>query len=109
MTNECIADWLRNIKEKYIHGGNEELDARRRLVIDSAIDRLRKQQEEINHLKAERDLAARKIADLKARARIKMKLSEGTSAYYTGTFNAYLTALEIVRPSKRRKRNDNNP
>ena len=43
MDNECIANWLKNIKEKYIHGGDEALDTTRKLAIDIAIERLRKQ------------------------------------------------------------------
>lgn len=40
MNDECIANWLKSIKEKYIHGGDEALDATRRLAIDKAIERL---------------------------------------------------------------------
>ena len=40
MNDECIANWLKSIKEKYIHGGDEAIDATRRLAIDKAIERL---------------------------------------------------------------------
>ena len=46
MDNECIASWLKSIKEKYIHGGDEALDSTRKLAIDLAIERLNKQQAE---------------------------------------------------------------
>lgn len=36
---ECI-EWLENIKEKYIHGGDEMFDAKRKEAIDYAIKKL---------------------------------------------------------------------
>lgn len=47
MDNKCIASWLKNIKEKYVHGGDESLDDTRRLAIDTAIKRLEEQQNTI--------------------------------------------------------------
>lgn len=41
--NEAIA-WLANIKEKYIHGGDEEFDECRKESIDMAINALRQPQ-----------------------------------------------------------------
>ena len=41
--NDAIA-WLANIKEKYIHGGDEEFDECRRESIDMAIKALRQPQ-----------------------------------------------------------------
>ena len=41
MDNECISNWLKSIKEKYIHVGDEGLDDTRRLAIDTAIKRLK--------------------------------------------------------------------
>ena len=47
MDNECIASWLKSIKEKYLHGGDESLDDTRILAIDTAIKRLEEQQNTI--------------------------------------------------------------
>ena len=49
MDNECVANWLKDIKEKYLHGGDETLDTTRKLAIDLAIERLKKQQEDMNN------------------------------------------------------------
>lgn len=40
MTNEEAIKWLISIKEKYIHGGDEEFDRNRRIAIDIAIKSL---------------------------------------------------------------------
>ena len=63
MDNECIANWLKSIKEKYIHGGDEALDSTRKLAIDLAIERLNKQQAEIDRLKAEQTKKGHWIID----------------------------------------------
>lgn len=34
--------WLKQIKEKYIHGGDESFDEKRKQAIDIAIERLQK-------------------------------------------------------------------
>jgi hypothetical protein len=34
--------WLKQIKEKYIHGGDESFDKKRKQAIDIAIERLQK-------------------------------------------------------------------
>lgn len=34
--------WLNQIKEKYIHGGDEEFDEKRKEAIEIAIEKLRK-------------------------------------------------------------------
>lgn len=47
MDNECVASWLKSIKEKYVHGGDESLDDTRKLAIDTAIERLKEQQNTI--------------------------------------------------------------
>ena len=45
MIDKCEAiAWLANIKEKYIHGGDEEFDECRRKSIDMAIKALRQPQ-----------------------------------------------------------------
>lgn len=45
MNDKCEAiAWLANIKEKYIHGGDEEFDECRRESIDMAIKALRQPQ-----------------------------------------------------------------
>ena len=45
MNDKCEAiAWLANIKEKYIHGGDEEFDEWRRESIDMAIKALRQPQ-----------------------------------------------------------------
>ena len=41
MTNEEAIKWLIAIKEKYIHGGDEEFDRNRRIAIDIAIKALK--------------------------------------------------------------------
>ena len=41
MSNKEAAQWLEAIKEKYIHGGDEEYDRCRREALDIAIDALR--------------------------------------------------------------------
>ena len=38
MTDKECAEWLQAIKEKYIHGGDEGFDAKRREAIDHAIE-----------------------------------------------------------------------
>ena len=40
MTREEAAKWLMRIKEKYIHGGDEAFDARRREALDMATEAL---------------------------------------------------------------------
>lgn len=40
MTDEEAIKWLAAIKDKYIHGGDEEFDRNRRLAIDIAIKAL---------------------------------------------------------------------
>ncbi|MBO4543902.1 MAG: hypothetical protein J5725_12070, partial [Bacteroidales bacterium] len=40
MTDKECAEWLQAIKEKYIHGGDEGFDAKRREAIDHAIELL---------------------------------------------------------------------
>ena len=34
--------WLKQIKEKYIHGGDESFDEKRKKAIDIAVERLQK-------------------------------------------------------------------
>lgn len=41
MTNEEAIKWLSAIKDKYIHGGDEEFDEKRRIAIDIAIRALK--------------------------------------------------------------------
>lgn len=41
MTDEEAIKWLTAIKDKYIHGGDEEYDRNRRIVIDIAIKALK--------------------------------------------------------------------
>lgn len=43
MTNEDAIKWLERIKEKYIHGGDEGFDEKRREAIDTAIECLKKE------------------------------------------------------------------
>ena len=40
MTDEEAVKWLTAIKDKYIHGGDEEFDRNRRIAIDTAIKAL---------------------------------------------------------------------
>ena len=42
MTNDETIMWLEQIKEKYIHGGDEDFDEKRKEAIDNAIAVLRK-------------------------------------------------------------------
>ena len=42
MTNSEAAVWLKSIKEKYIHGGDEGYDESRKEAIDKAISALQK-------------------------------------------------------------------
>lgn len=41
MTDEEAIKWLTAIKDKYIHGGDEEFDEKRRIAIDIAIEALK--------------------------------------------------------------------
>ena len=43
MTNEEIIYWLKQIKDKYIHGGDEEFDTKRNTALDMAIQAIEKQ------------------------------------------------------------------
>lgn len=43
MTLQEIIEWLKSIKEKYIHGGDEDFDKKRKNAIDIAISTLEKQ------------------------------------------------------------------
>ena len=42
MTLQEIIEWLKSIKEKYIHGGDEDFDKKRKIAIDIAISALEK-------------------------------------------------------------------
>ena len=42
MNDTEVTYWLQQIKEKYIHGGDESFDEKRRQAIDIAIERLQK-------------------------------------------------------------------
>ena len=42
MSNEEVIYWLKQIKEKYIHGGDESFDEKRKQAIDIAIEYLQK-------------------------------------------------------------------
>ena len=42
MTREEAAKWLEEIKEKYVHGGDEQYDKCRRKAIDKAVEELKK-------------------------------------------------------------------
>ena len=46
MDNKETIFWLNQIKDKYIHGGDEEYDRCRRLAIDTAIELLQKTEKE---------------------------------------------------------------
>ena len=47
MNIETASDWLKAIKEKYIHGGDESYDEQRKEAIDFAIKTMNDQQHEI--------------------------------------------------------------
>lgn len=51
MTREEAIEWIENIKEKYIHGGDEAFDDARRKALDMAIEAL--QAEPVKHGKWE--------------------------------------------------------
>lgn len=42
MSDTEVIYWLQQIKEKYIHGGDEGFDEKRKQAIDIAIERLQK-------------------------------------------------------------------
>lgn len=42
MTLQEIIEWLKSIKEKYIHGGDEDFDKKRKIAIDIAVSVLEK-------------------------------------------------------------------
>ena len=42
MSDTEVIYWIQQIKEKYIHGGDEFFDEKRKRAIDIAIDRLQK-------------------------------------------------------------------
>lgn len=46
MDNKEVIFWLKQIKDKYIHGGDEEYDRHRKLAIDTAIELLQKSEKE---------------------------------------------------------------
>ena len=46
MTNKEAIKWLEQIKDKYIHGGDEEFDHNRRMALDMAVDALQKLEKE---------------------------------------------------------------
>ena len=43
MTPQEAIEWLKSIKEKYIHGGDEGFDNKRKIAIDTAVNALLKQ------------------------------------------------------------------
>ena len=51
MNIDTASDWLKAIKEKYIHGGDENYDEQRKEAIDFAIKTMNDQQHEICGLK----------------------------------------------------------
>ena len=52
MTREEAISWLKKIKVKYIHGGDEEFDAKRKEALGMAIAALREQDELESKLRA---------------------------------------------------------
>lgn len=62
MTNEEAIKWLRAIEEKYIHGGDEDFDAKRKEAINLAIEAL-KENEKLSLLYSD---MANEIARLKS-------------------------------------------
>lgn len=46
MTNKEVIFWLNQIKDRYIHGGDEQFDANRKEAIDLAVKALETQQGE---------------------------------------------------------------
>ena len=42
MSNAEVIYWIQQIKEKYIHGGDESFDEKRKKAIDIAIEHLQK-------------------------------------------------------------------
>ena len=61
MTNEEAIKWLRAIEEKYIHGGDEGFDARRKEAINLAIKAL---EQKLAIQKAAQDM----VEDIKSRS-----------------------------------------
>lgn len=43
MTPQETVKWLKAIEEKYIHGGDEDFDEKRKIAINTAIEALEKQ------------------------------------------------------------------
>ena len=69
MTNKCAIFWLNQIKDKYIHGGDESFDQLRKQAINEAIKSLENQEIQINNdgwipVKT-REMTAGEIAKLK--------------------------------------------
>lgn len=48
MTNEQAIEWLIAIKEKYIHGGDEGFDERRKEALDIAIKSLKEERPQVD-------------------------------------------------------------
>ena len=46
MDNKEAIFWINQIKDKYIHGGDEEFDHNRRIALDMAVDALQKLEKE---------------------------------------------------------------
>ena len=53
MTREEAIEWLNRIEDKYIHGGDDGFDAKRKEAIDMAIEALKREDtmlKEIEHI-----------------------------------------------------------
>ena len=74
MTIDIAEKWLKNIKEKYIHGGDDDYDEKRKQAIDKA------------------------IASLKAWEEVRQEINDLFSkpAYYMPNYDAYKMFLEII-------------